>query len=260
MASLKDWLVESLRMTSFPTDAESLGAGAGWWSQLFGSDPDELTVRQKTQLVVNGQFGPGRMVLATSSMPEPRVDLVWSAEAAQQLGSPMEGPLVLGPAGELLDRFSELLAQWSTIGVPTRRCAIGGAYLLPVVDRISGYKALNELLPCVELDPAGSSDFLYQINRPRPSQVLGDKFLNNRLSRWTVSASRRIQFSMQVGKEGPELETKAAGGETYHAVRLETDVNTSADWKDHLDVDRVKLIQIELMTLTSEILVNGDVK
>jgi hypothetical protein len=96
-----------------------------------------------------------------------------------------EGELTIGSIQDGLDSFLELMSRWFKISPPLRRLAFGAILALPVDDRKSGYELIGNYLANVKLDPIGSSDFLYQINRLRNSQLISDLEIN-RLSKWSV--------------------------------------------------------------------------
>src|SRR5436190_1193852 len=76
------------------------------------------------------------------------------------------------------------LEAWQV--APITRLAFGAVLAQPTEDRHSGYVQIAKYLPSIRLDVDGSSDFLFQINRPRPSRVGIENLLINRLARWSV--------------------------------------------------------------------------
>jgi len=122
---------------------------------------------------------------------------------------------------------------------------------LPVDDRPSGYRKLGSYLPGIQIDPEGSSDFLYQINRPRKARLNIPSLRINRLSNWSVS---RIDIGGQFGAQTIEL----PGLEQY-ACRLELDINTAPDFQEILVREQLRSTFEELVDLGKEIAARGDI-
>jgi hypothetical protein len=62
--SSSEWLVESLRWTSFLPEPVGAQAAAGWWSSLMGGQPEASINRQELGLQQQeGPCGPGRLTL-----------------------------------------------------------------------------------------------------------------------------------------------------------------------------------------------------
>lgn len=97
-----------------------------------------------------------------------------------------EGFLSVGPVAEALESFVPVVSKWLPLAPPLRRLALG----MVLHDRVNavadGYGRLADLLP-IKLDPIGSSDLAYQINRPRPSTAVPGLTIN-RLSKWSVAS------------------------------------------------------------------------
>jgi hypothetical protein len=122
--------------------------------------------------------------------------------------------------------------------------------LRPVEDEKAGYRQLSTFLP-FELDP-DSSDFSYQINRPRPSQALDDLEIN-RLCKWSVARIRSLRLTL--GSGSPIAEAV----DVLTACRLEFDVNTSPKWgQKPLPSEALPALLDELHHLGQEIATEGD--
>src|SRR5205823_14804759 len=108
-----------------------------------------------------------------------------------------------------------------------------------------GYKKLQPLMPCVKMAPESSSEFSYQINRPRKSSVV-EELKINRLCRWSVSA-----FMLQSITIGHSV--LMAGEPTAIACRVEPDVNTDGARVEPLPVDRLPKLFRELLEISNEL-------
>lgn len=119
------------------------------------------------------------------------------------------------------------------------------------------YNRLSYYLP-FDLDE-DSSDFLYQINRPRKiSSVESFECSVNRLSKWSAS---KWSVSLFAGSgSDPSQLTQYITKPTQFAVRLELDINTAADFVGELDSEKLPHIFRELVELGKEIANKGDIK
>jgi len=123
---------------------------------------------------------------------------------------------------------------------------------LPAGGREEGYELLGRYLRDVRVDAKGSSDFLYQINRWRPSQRRGVTI--NRLSKWTVS---RIVHTRLMAAGGTL--TASPFVDLGHAVRAELDINTAPSENAALDQEGAAAMLDEQIALALEIAAKGDI-
>ncbi len=98
-----------------------------------------------------------------------------------------------------------------------------------------------------DIDAEGSSDFFYQINRPRLLRLLESEFNINRLSKWSVATLEMLAFQIK-----PDLKAFSPS-ETKHALRLELDINTSQFHTEPLDRKILPSIFEELVKYGIEI-------
>lgn len=120
--------------------------------------------------------------------------------------------------------------------------------------KVAGYQQLAAYLPFVQLDPHNSSDFLYQINRPRTAESVPGLILN-RLSRWSVTAQQELGIGIPLNPSQP-MHTMI-GREAY-ACRLELDINTDAKRTESLPHDSLGQLFMELVRLGKVIVSTGD--
>ena len=161
----------------------------------------------------------------------------------------------LGAMTDALSVFREAMDRWlaKEQALPMLRLAFGAVLVMPVSNREEGYRQLSDYLP-FGLDPDGSSDFSYRINRPRESAVLGSELRINRLSTWTVGVWTSAAISLAPSGLPPKPVDQR------YACRLQLDINTSPVFPGELPQDRVPALFEELIELGTEIAANGDVK
>jgi len=238
------WRVSQLRITTFPYGKGEFEYNPGtWWKAVAGEDPVSVQVNPRTN--TSEETGPylgGTLVF--------RIDpnrLECRLDALEDPDSPLE----LGPADSVVPKFVELIGRW--LGTdqlpPLARIAFGAILLHSVATVEEGYGYLAGLLPELRIDPTGSSDLIYRINRPRASQMV-DGLRVNRVSHWSVLGFRRLAV-------GPSLQTHVEPADL--ATRLVLDVNTAPDFADALPPRSYPTVVDELIALSAEIAVRGDV-
>jgi hypothetical protein len=145
------------------------------------------------------------------------------------------------------------MTRWLGHCPPLVRLAFGVVVFEPVGDRVEGYRRLGEHLPGIHLDPDGSYDFFYQINRPRNSTVV-ETLKINRLSRWSVS--RFVPIRLMIAP--PSIQSAPVGAQ-QEACRIELDINTAAEFAGELPGARLAQLFEELKNLAVEIATRGDI-
>ncbi len=197
-----------------------------------------------------GAYNENNLIL--TARPD-RIDWIYSCK----FGEMPTGLPVMGSFGEGCQEFSELTQKWLPMSPPIVRLAFGAVLLLQTKDRNEGYSQLGDFLPSVELDPEGSYDFQYQINRPRVSNVYKENEIRiNRLSKWSVVSMNRIQISI----EGDQNVAQSIPDEGISACRLELDINTTQKNIEKLPQELLVPLCSELIGIGQEIAMNGDVK
>jgi len=161
----------------------------------------------------------------------------------------------LGPLTSALPIFSEMMLRWlATTGLDITRLALGAILRLPVRSKDEGYSLMSNYLS-FSLPPE-SSDFLYRINRPRPSSSLDDGTLINRLATWAVIQVETLLIPVSGGTAGAEGVSRER--EPFFACRLELDINTAADRPGTLPQDRLDRLLAEFADAATDIAARGD--
>jgi hypothetical protein len=199
-------------------------------------------------LIEQGPFSAeaGLNALLTLELGPMRID--WRLSLRDERIPPSLPPII-GSFGIVFAPFVSLMRTWLEQAPVIQRLALGAILLAPVEDAKAGYERLSTFLP-FKLDP-NSSDFLYQINRPRPAQALDDIEIN-RLSKWSVARIQSLRLTM--GAANPIAEAV----DVLTACRLEFDVNTSAKWQKALPSEALPALLDELAGLGQEIAAKGD--
>jgi hypothetical protein len=245
LPTVVDWQAASLRLTAFP------GMGAKvpidtWFEKLTGQAPDQITRQRSGEMDAIGTIDATRLALNIAP-----VRIEWRLIPAEEDAILTNNFPNIGNFSQSADIFLQLMSGWlHSIDQEVNRLAFGAELLIPVEDLPSGYRLLSSFLPSVTLDPDRSTDFLYQINRPRESQDVA--LSRNRLTKWSVSRLARLAF-LPSGQVIPVVE-----GDSYFA-RLELDINTSQNLTEMLPKDSLPAIFQELIELGKEISLKGEV-
>ncbi len=240
------WLAESVRITLFCLVIPPPPTATNLWRRIADAEPEETSSRPALGLhQVHGPFAGGRF---SASATQGRLDLVLSAEP--QLFDPFTQS-TLGrykSAVETLVERSEFIVEDLP---PVHRIALGAVLLQPASERAAGYRTLVPFLPALQIEAETSSDFSYQINRPRASRVNPDLVLN-RLSKWSVQMTAAMVAVAGV--------SAALGADRKFAARLEADVSTPADHGGEIPPEKIMEFFNELKELIFELAEKGDVR
>lgn len=247
------WAAIRLRYTLFPTDREIVHKSDALWTAISQEPPDQVRLSPRIpHYLASAPYNEGTLALEIIA---DRLNWHWFAEDSVETSSTEPSLRVLGDAEEMIGAFSEMLSQWfASPDLPIgSRMAFGAELAVPVDNRESGYRVLQEFLPDVTLDPVNSADFLYQINRPRVLLLGNEKIPVNRLTKWSVM--RVVQGTVMIGMS-PIIQ-QASLPEVY-AARLELDINTGALYQGAFDGEAQAEVFASLIKLGKEIAQEGD--
>jgi hypothetical protein len=238
------WRVESLRVTTFPSEVVSTDQ-LNWWDNFVGLPPETVVSRPKTgQYQAHGDFEGRRLVL---QVQPGRIE--WNMSPI--LKADEETVPYLGPLPEVLASFLKVVTAWLPHAPALSRLGFGGVVVQPVADVRSGYLLLQQYLPALPMDPDGSSDLFYQINRPRPSGQVANLRMN-RLSRWSVQVAQQVTLTLG----STDVVTRAFNLQA--SCRLELDINTAPDF-GILPATALGNLLLETIDLGREIASDGDI-
>ena len=242
---LNTWMSESIRLTCYPLTSPQVGE-ANYWNQLFGEPPESRTHRIRESIQQDeGIIDNSKLILGIQPM---RID--WILSHPEVLGQ-----FWIGRFLDSLTPFFDLMLRWLTICPPIKRLAFGTVLVMPVDNREAGYSLLGRYLSHVQLDAENSSDFLYQINRTRMSRTRIEGLTINRLSKWSVA--KMGTFHVEISPNTP-LAISNPTSELF-ACRLELDINTSQTYQNELPHDQLNNIFQELVDLSRELALEGDI-
>lgn len=244
------WQVESLRATTFHVPGAHTLDPTDWWETVTEDKPEQVVARPKEGLVQQSGVYEGRQLVLTRR--QNRVD--WNIQGVVEFPpEPMHGVPTLGPLSEALGSYKKVVERWLGTGPDVTRLAFGAVLSRTVPTLNSAYQELSRFLPSIELHGIDASDFLYQINRPRPSKSPGAIRIN-RLNKWSVIQEDTISIGL-----GRGTRPRFASGHPRLACRLELDINTSAESINPISRTETQVLFRELIEIGSEIADQGDI-
>lgn len=245
---LNDWLLDAFRFTIFFTQSADRGSES-WFEDVTGSVSETTEIRRVEGVRIDTALIAGAR--HTLSVGEARADWNISVEP----GDDDALKAGLGSANQLAKRF-ELFKPWLAHLREVNRVAIGVVAKAAADDRPSAYRILASYLPSLKLDPEGSTELLYRINRPKIYNISEDKIKINRLSSWSTILVRRLSQEVRAGDE----QVMSSGRVTTvgHWARCELDINTDAEHVDEFSPVSLRELPAVLVSSASEILDRGD--
>jgi hypothetical protein len=240
-----------VRLTAFPITSVS-ASDIRWWEEFVGAGPEERTQKDRgTSILEKGPLGKATLMLDV----QPGV-INWRVVGTDRESGPDDLPQV-GPYNTAAESLSDIGNKWleSADCPPLKRLAYGCVAIWKVASKEDGYRTLADLLPVVTIDPVRTTDFLYRVNRPRPSSAGVPNLIINRLSTWSVIAYGRVR--LQVDGNTRVAESQPIGP-LDHYVQVELDLNTSPEFPGALPAKRLRAVYAELTALADEILAKGE--
>lgn len=251
LPDISGWEVFSLQISAFPV-VHSIGYGPGWWKALLGTEPDE-SVKKRGEMEDKGQVNQ-----CTLSLKVEINRITWTVlPPADPLGLPS---LAMPTAGGFIERsnwFQGLISNWlRSSPLPFKRIAFACSLIRNTDGHKAGYQLLEKYLRGnVKIDPS-SSDFLYRVNRKRPSQTVSG-LLINRMSSWSVR-----RFSVQILEHIPTAVQQPAPQqlqEVLYGCGVDIDVNSHQERLDEIPAEKLIDLLQELRNLAQEIADQGDI-
>jgi hypothetical protein len=242
------WQAQNLRLIVFPVDAQ-LPLQRDWWRELTGNEPD-TALRKRMEREEGGLYEGVQLIVSLDPLR-----IQWTAAAPIDPQNLPEQTPLLGAFLEKREWFRNLMDRWLTMCPPVKRVAFLGTLFQRVSSHDEGYARLDQYLPHVEVHP-DSSDFMYRVNRRRPSRLGIPDLAINRLCTWSVA---KITTDL-AALIPPGVRRAVERSEEYYCA-LELDVNTIHEYPgSQLPQDRLVAILHELIDLATEVATRGDVR
>jgi len=241
------WLVQSVRLSMFVTP-EALRVEAPSWEALTDAAPENRAAKRSIVSAEEGPFGGGRLRLQVQQAPPPRIDLLF---APRSLGAGTEGPPTIGTFNDVANSIREPSGRLLRSGIETVRIALGVVHIQPASDWADAGRIIQAAAGPARLNLTDARDFLYRVNRPRPSRAVPELRIN-RLATWSGVIWQEVLIDVASGQS-------SGGGVAGVSAGLETDFSTDEGRREPIPIpQRLQLLE-ELHQLTVEVASNGDV-
>lgn len=249
------WELQSVQLNLFPVDfAKALSAEQNWVEAITGESPESN--RKKLERVdkveVKGPAGTERVIQLTIGAG--KINWLEIAPPVLNPEEPIDRVPTLGAYAAVRDRFMSMMTGWLPSCPLVWRVGFGAFLARPATSHAHAYQQLQDYLPFLQLDPEGSSDLIYRINRRRDSKIVPGLPLN-RLVKW---AALKIEFGASV--EVPGAPPTQFGESIVWASTAELDINSSPAHSGPLDATILPALIGELVSLGTEIACRGDHK
>jgi hypothetical protein len=246
-----EWIVQTLRITAFPARGAETPTPPSWKS-LLECDPERQVGKPRVgERVEEGPFESGKLQLRV--LPD-RYHWVYAPkDDAEEVEEAFPN---IGPYTSVLLPFVKLMERWVETNPRIVRLAFGAVLLLPAESLEESYRRLDALLPAVKIDPIGTSDVSFTINRPRPSTTGIPNLTINRLMRWSVVAIKKVQLT--VTPPGVQVVQDHLDKPDGIACLLDLDLNTAPAHSSVFEKPQLMLVLKELVELGEEIAEKGD--
>jgi hypothetical protein len=239
LPKIEKWFAQYLRLTAFPTPTCKLES-IPKWEETLGELPEQSNTQPKAKILEEtGKFGKGALSLkfVPGRLDWHYLPILLTDKIAEDLPN-------IGQFIEAIELFKPVMVKWLESCGPLSRLAFGSQINLPTENHKDAYVLLNEYLHSVELDP-NSSDFLYSINRIRPSKSGISDLKINRLSRW--------QTMKMV------LKSESSESDPVFFVSVEMDINTVPIKDLIIPKEHFNILFNELIEMAIEIAEKGDI-
>jgi hypothetical protein len=198
-STLVGWRAKVIRFSLFlgaPVDA------AGLWNRVTGEQPvrDEKLPREGVHRQ-SGPWGDANLDIVSANA---RMDWLLTPQVSQTSTA-----IFIGDLETAVSSFDSAIKKWldQKPEIETWRLAYGLIAEFPVPDTRAAYAKLEGLIPSVRLDSANSSEFFYQINRPKQSHAKPGMSLN-RIMKWQSIVQHSYVGAMEaIGTKTPMVQT-----------------------------------------------------
>lgn len=245
-ASPLEWTTEAMRLSVFlPDDAAAIDVPH--WEKVVGSHPEAVNrpPQPPPRTIEEGGWNNGRLQVESQ-----RGQVHWRAFPAPVNPN---GPPSIGPFHNAIPPFRALMSQWLAEHCPpAHRIAFGANLMLAASSPQDALMRLGGMLPSVSVPDVNVSDFLFRINRRRPSQAV-EGWGINRLAIWSVVEAVSLEIAVVAGVAS-QRPSKAE-----HFCRLELDINTIPQTGREIPHEELVDVFVELINAAREIAAEGDI-
>jgi len=229
LPEIKEWHVETLRLTLFSTEAVN-ASGRGWWKSVVQVDPESILNRQSAgEYSESGEFLGGQFDMRVVFN---RVDWILSYPFSDMPGAPAPGDFSV-----LVNKWLQLLKSWlDNVEFPVTRIAAGAVLLKKTESGSAGNALLGEYFQILNIgDPDAIADLLLQANSPVMFKSV-DGLRHNRISKMAVLDRQMITIG-PAGFPTTVVDT---------VLRNELDMSSAVDNFEHIPSESLHPLTVEM--------------
>ncbi|MBI4566828.1 MAG: hypothetical protein HY719_00360 [Planctomycetes bacterium] len=198
------WNLRGVALVSTFAQAPAPSVTDKWWKRVSPVAPDSRRADGPPEAPEAWTTGVLENEFAALALGVARNEVIWALLpiASPKTADRLRRVPAMGACGEVLDLFESLIKKWyshSDLPLLDRQ----GVKAALVADAGSSQnEALRIMAPClktVHIDTENSCDFVYQVNRPAPSKVLGGGTHLNVLSKCFVDTAKPREALSEVG-------------------------------------------------------------
>ena len=241
-----EWDIDSVRVSIFHSAPSGL-LQPGLWKEVTGSPPESVDERPREgRTIARGGEDGNQLILI---IQDQRLD--WQIRPVPP-ARPAPGTLLMLAGVEKILPLLRKAVRRSAKNIPhVHRLAFAPIFIRKSPSQIEGLQALSSYLPVLNADALKGSDFIYQINRRRSSNVV--PYLRvNRLAKWETQEFMQGTLSIESAR-APQVTTTPTPARLLHL-----DVN-NVPWDKGLPKKRIIEIFDELVMHACELATKGDV-
>ena len=250
---LDSWQIINIETIAFPAQPQ-IETPQNWLSDFTGGDTESTIKRLERR----DRVTLGNRVVKLTIDP---LRIYWTAGpnvlADELVADGLQQVPSLGGYSEVRDWFCGMMRQWVQAGIPEiKRLAFATKIIQPAPSREDAYRMLQPYIPHVEIDPE-STDFQYRVNRKRTSRTGIPNLVINRLSNWSAM---QIEIQMSVSLTADTAVQHEIPSAPVYACLLSLDVNTHQTFGGPLPSAQIADVFDELVDLSEEIAIRGDIR
>ena len=244
VADFAPWRVETLRLTIFHSTGSPI---SGLWEGLMGISPETVDSKPRER-VLREQGGANGNQLLLAAQPQ-RLD--WNF-----IPNPPADPETRSlPILTAVDQAIPVLQKALDVSLQSLRqvprLAFGAVLTQQASSLSEGMNQLSKCLPHMGLE-SPVDDFIYQINRRRPSSYAPHVQIN-RLAKWQLEQFQSGAIRI-IPSQNPQWEFSESGV----VSKLVLDINTATE-NNAISADKMPTLFVELVVFAREIAAEGDI-
>lgn len=241
-----DWDIDSLRVSIFHATPSSL-IKPSLWKEVTGTSPESVNDRPKEgRIIATGGEDGNQFILI---IQDQRLD--WQIRPVPPTRSSPGTLLMLAGVEKTIPLLRKAVRRSAKKIPQVHRLAFAPIFIKKSPSQMEGLQALSSYLPGLNPNSLKGSDFIYQINKPRSSNVV--PYLQiNRLAKWETQEFVQSTLSINLAK-APQVTTTPTP-----ARLLRLDIN-NVPWDKGLPGKRMLELFDELVMLACELATKGDV-